>query len=219
MVVAHVPNPREGGARMVRHAYTGDLSEGGDDLAQAMLTCDPTGPLVIHVVKLYSGPDGKAFAAFGRVMSGMARPGQSVRVLGEAYSLDDDEDMSVRTMNTLSIPEGRYKIDVDRVPAGNWVLISGIDDSITKTATIVENSGSCADAVIFRPLRFNTMSVIKLSVEPLNPSELPKMLDGLRSINKSYPLVTTKVEESGEHVIYGTGELYLDCVMHDLRRM
>jgi len=28
-----------------------------------------------------------------------------------------------------------------------------------------------------------------------------------------------KVEESGEHVIFGTGELYLDCVMHDLRKM
>ena len=30
---------------------------------------------------------------------------------------------------------------------------------------------------------------------------------------------TCKVEESGEHVIFGTGELYLDCVMHDLRKM
>ena len=25
--------------------------------------------------------------------------------------------------------------------------------------------------------------------------------------------------ESGEHVILGTGELYLDCVMHDLRKL
>jgi len=27
------------------------------------------------------------------------------------------------------------------------------------------------------------------------------------------------VEESGEHVILGTGELYMDCVMHDLRHL
>jgi U5 small nuclear ribonucleoprotein component len=72
---------------------------------------------------------------------------------------------------------------------------------------------------IFRPLKFNTTSVIKIAVEPVNPSELPKMLDGLRKVNKSYPLLNTKVEESGEHIILGTGELYLDCVMHDLRRM
>lgn len=45
------------------------------------------------------------------------------------------------------------------------------------------------------------------------------MLDGLRKVNKSYPLLTTRVEESGEHVVLGTGELYLDCVMHDLRKM
>lgn len=32
-------------------------------------------------------------------------------------------------------------------------------------------------------------------------------------------LSTLQVEESGEHVILGTGELYLDCVMHDLRKM
>ena len=75
------------------------------------------------------------------------------------------------------------------------------------------------DLYIFRPLHFNTQSIIKIAVEPVNPSELPKMLDGLRKVNKSYPLVSTKVEESGEHVILGTGELYLDCVMHDLRKM
>lgn len=56
-------------------------------------------------------------------------------------------------------------------------------------------------------------------VEPVNPSELPKMLDGLRKVNKSYPLLSTRVEESGEHIVLGTGELYLDCVMHDLRNM
>lgn len=29
----------------------------------------------------------------------------------------------------------------------------------------------------------------------------------------------SQVEESGEHVVFGTGELYMDCVMHDLRVM
>ena len=43
------------------------------------------------------------------------------------------------------------------------------------------------------------------------------MLDGLRKAVKSYPLCQTKVEESGEHIIIGSGELYLDCLMHDIR--
>ena len=69
------------------------------------------------------------------------------------------------------------------------------------------------------PLAYVTVSGMQIACEPLNPSELPKMLEGLRKLNKAYPLLATKVEESGEHVVLGTGELYLDCVMHDLRHV
>lgn len=38
-------------------------------------------------------------------------------------------------------------------------------------------------------------------------------------VSKSYPLCSTRVEESGEHTIFGTGEMYLDCLMKDLREL
>ena len=60
---------------------------------------------------------------------------------------------------------------------------------------------------------------MKLSIEPLNSADSPKMVEGLRRVSKAYPMVKTRVEESGEHVVFGTGELYLDCVMHDLRHV
>ena len=44
------------------------------------------------------------------------------------------------------------------------------------------------------------------------------MLEGLRKINKTYPIARTKVEESGEHIVIGTGELYMDSIFHDLRK-
>ena len=44
----------------------------------------------------------------------------------------------------------------------------------------------------------------------MRPGGLPSQVEGLRKLNKSYPLLVTKVEESGEHTIFGTGELYLD---------
>lgn len=112
----------------------------------------------------------------------------------------------------------RYFIPAEEIPAGNLVLIGGVDVSISKTATLASTSID-DDLYIFRPIKHITESVLKIAIEPIAPSELPKMLAGLRSINKSYPLVSTKVEESGEHVLIGTGELYLDCVMHDLRRL
>ncbi|XP_006638153.1 116 kDa U5 small nuclear ribonucleoprotein component [Lepisosteus oculatus] len=215
MCVQHIPSPQGGAKNKIEHSYTGGLDS---DLGEAMAECDPDGPLMCHTTKMYSTEDGVQFHAFGRVLSGTIHAGQPVKVLGENYTLEDEEDSQICTVGRLWISVARYQIEVNRVPAGNWLLIEGCDQPIVKTATITEPRGN-EDAQIFRPLKFNTASVIKIAVEPVNPSELPKMLDGLRKVNKSYPSLTTKVEESGEHVILGTGELYLDCVMHDLRKM
>jgi 116 kDa U5 small nuclear ribonucleoprotein component len=74
---------------------------------------------------------------------------------------------------------------------------------IKKTATITDLRTE--DLSIFKPLRFDSFSAVKLAIEPLNPSELPKMVEALRRVSKSYPLASTRVEESGEHIIFGTG--------------
>ncbi|KAI0126889.1 P-loop containing nucleoside triphosphate hydrolase protein [Xylariales sp. AK1849] len=217
MIVQHIPSPVEGAQRKLERYYTGPLDT---KVAEAMRACDQDGPLVIHVTKLFNAADGKSFSSFGRVMSGIARPGMQVRVLGEGYSIDDEEDMAMATISEVSIAETRYSISTDGIPAGNWALLGGIDNSIVKSATVMPpNLEDDEEAYIFKPVTHFTESVLKVAVEPINPSELPKMLDGLRKINKSYPLITTKVEESGEHIILGTGELYMDCVLHDLRRL
>jgi U5 small nuclear ribonucleoprotein component len=204
----------------VEHTYTGPLNT---ELAHSLLDCDPEGPVVVQVSKLYHTADAQEFRAFGRVMSGTLKRGKAVKVLGEGYSPDDEEDMVNAEVEGLWVSESRYFVETDEAPAGSLILIGGVSSSISKTATLVAPSSPSSpiedDLHIFRPLKHLSQSVLKIAVEPIAPSELPKMLDGLRKINKSYPLVATKVEESGEHVILGTGELYLDCVMHDLRRL
>lgn len=217
MITQHVPSPVEGAQKKLERYYTGPLDT---KVAAAMTTCNPEGPLVIHVTKLFNSTDASRFHSFGRIMSGTVRPGQQVRVLGEGYTPEDEEDMVTATISDTWIAETCYSIPTSGVPAGNWVLLGGVDNSIVKTATLVPlKFEDNEEAHIFRPIRHMTESVFKVAVEPVNPSELPKMLDGLRRVNKSYPLISTKVEESGEHVVLGTGELYMDCVMHDLRRL
>ncbi|KAJ8313489.1 hypothetical protein KUTeg_008050 [Tegillarca granosa] len=191
MCVDHIKSPASNAQTKIDHVYTGP---GDSELAEAMCQCDPDGPLMLHTAKLYPTQDATSFHVFGRVISGTLYANQEVRILGENYSLQDEEDSRFGQVGRLWVSEAR-------------------------------------------PLKFNTSSVIKIAVEPVNPSELPKMLDGLRKVNKSYPLLNTKstkvknkvgksypflnkkVEESGEHIVLGTGELYLDCVMHDLRKM
>lgn len=99
-----------------------------------------------------------------------------LQVLGEAFSLDDDEDMVIRDVSHLWILEGRYRVEISHVPAGNWVLIGGVDLSVVKTSTIT-NVDHGEEVEIFAPLLFNSVPVIKVACEPLQPSELPKMLE------------------------------------------
>ncbi|TCD65476.1 hypothetical protein EIP91_002594 [Steccherinum ochraceum] len=215
MITEHIPNPTEAAVDKVEQTYTGPLAS---ELATALKTCDPDGPVMVQITKLYHTTDAQSFRAFGRVMSGTVRKGMDIKVLGEGYSPEDEEDMARAVVEDIWIAESRYNIPAEEVPAGNLVLLGGVDASISKTATLASVDIE-DDLHIFRPIKHITQSVLKIAIEPIAPSELPKMLSGLRSINKSYPLVATKVEESGEHVVIGTGELYLDCVMHDLRRL
>jgi len=229
MIVTNVPTPAAAALGKISRCYTGPINT---PVAKAMRKCDPNGPLMIHVTKLYpninpsNGSTGQSFSVFGRIYSGSIQSGDKIKVLGESYTPEDDEDVAYSTISSVSLPRGRYSTQVSTAQAGNWVLIDGVDASITKTATItgadVRYDNEEDEVRIFAPLKFPNAGnepVVKLSIEPLNPSELPKMIEGLRRVSKSYPMVRTRVEESGEHVIYGTGELYLDCVMHDLRHV
>lgn len=117
---------------------------------------------MVHSTKMYPTDDCTFFQVLARVMSGTLHAGQEVRVLGENYSLVDEEDSRVMTVGRLWVHEARYKVEVNRVPAGNWVLIEGIDQPIVKTSTITDLL-TTDDLYIFRPLKFNTQSVIKIA--------------------------------------------------------
>lgn len=60
-----------------------------------------------------------------------------MRVLGENYSPDDEEDSAAAEVGQVWVYQARYRIPVARVGAGNLVLLEGVDGTIFKTATIV----------------------------------------------------------------------------------
>jgi 116 kDa U5 small nuclear ribonucleoprotein component len=182
-------------------------------------------PLIGYVGKLAQrdkkgGRDGVEFQSLFRILSGRLRNGDEVRVLGDDYHVDrNDEEQAGAVVGGISLACGRFAVDVSLAVAGQIVLVHGIDETIFKSATVVAaDHVVCNRAGIFRPLPdFLSPGVVKIAVEPIRPSELPKMIAGLRMCLKSYPGLSSKVEESGEHTLLGPGELYMDCVMRDLR--
>ncbi|XP_952844.1 U5 snRNP subunit, putative [Theileria annulata] len=259
LILTTIPSSLENNLNKFICHYSGTLYK---NLLNSVGNCDPSGPLIIFITKNYYFDDG--FSLFGRIFSGTIFKGQKVKLLGPSYTLDDDEDVIIRNISNIWIYEGRYRIEVTNMTAGNWVMLSGIDLSHYKITTIVNSSSTVlgptdtngpntitngpntntngvynnkeapfgavdTGAVGASPVteELELMKIItnikcirpifKIGLEPLNPNELPKMINGLRSIEKSYPGSLVKVEESGEHIILGTGELYLDCILHDLR--
>lgn len=216
MVERFLPSPAAAAKDRALRLYSGDkTTKSFEQIAKH----SKDGPLVVEVVKLYHREDCRSFDCLGRVVSGKISRGMRVKVLGPTYSLENEEDLAIKEISSLSLLCARYKIDIREGHPGNWVLIEGIDETISKGATLVDASYDVDKIEIFRPVKFESPSFVRLAIEPLIPSDLPKMLDGLRLVSKSYPLLETKIEESGEHLLVGTGEIYLDSVMHDLRNL
>ncbi|GAB0493094.1 hypothetical protein MMPV_004366 [Pyropia vietnamensis] len=62
-----------------------------------------------------------------------------------------------------------------------------------------------------------TTVTFKVAVEPRAPADLPALVRGLRALSASSPGLVTRVEESGEHVLLGAGEMALEVALGDLR--
>jgi len=107
---------------------------------------------------------------------------------------------------------GRYVERIDDVPAGNIVGLVGVDQYLVKGGTIT----TFKDAHNMRVMKFSVSPVVQIAVEPMNPADLPKLVEGLKRLAKSDPMVQCTVEESGEHIIAGAGELHLEICVKDL---
>ncbi len=87
---------------------------------------------------MYHSKDYKSFNVLGRVLSGTIKKNDNLRIMGENYLAGDEEDLFFRHATKLFLLQGRYKIEVQSVSAGNLVLMEGIDQAVTKTATITQ---------------------------------------------------------------------------------
>jgi elongation factor 2 len=211
MMVMHLPSPAKAQQYRTALLYTGPLD---DKAATSMRACDPNGPLVLYISKQVPTSDKGRFYAFGRVYSGTVRTGMKVRIMGPNYVHGGKEDLFVKNVQRTVVMMGKNAEPVEDVPCGNTVALVGIDQYLSK-------SGTLADEEETHPLismKFSVSPVVRVAVEPKNPGDLPKLVEGLKRLTKSDPLVQCSVSEgTGEHIIAGAGELHLEICLKDLQ--
>merc|ERR1712110_842393 len=209
MICIHLPSPVTAQKYRTEMLYEGP----SDDVAAvAMKNCDPNGPLMMYISKMVPTSDKGRFYAFGRVFSGKIATGQKVRIMGPNFTPGKKEDLYEKSIQRTILMMGRYIEAIEDVPCGNICGLVGVDQFLVKTGTIT----TFKDAHNMKVMKFSVSPVVRVAVEPKNPSELPKLVEGLKRLAKSDPMVQCIIEESGEHIIAGAGELHLEICLKDL---
>jgi elongation factor 2 len=210
MIVVHLPSPAVAQGYRVESLYDGPLD---DEAATAIRTCDTSenAPLMMYISKMIPSGDNR-FTAFGRVFSGKIGTGQKVRILGPNYTPGKKTDLFIKSIQRVVIMMGRYTETVADIPAGNTCGLVGVDAYLVKSGTIT----TCETACCIKTMKFAVSPVVRVAVAVKNSSDLPKLVEGLKKLSKSDPMVRCETTEAGEHIIAGCGELHLEICLKDL---
>merc|ERR1712178_500031 len=209
MIVLQLPSPAKAQKYRTENLYEGPMD---DPCAISMKDCDPNGPLMVYISKMVPTADNSRFTAFGRVFAGKIKTGQKARIMGPNYLPGKKEDLYVKNIQRVMLMMAGKTEAIDDVPCGNTVGVVGIDQFILKTGTICDNEL----AHNIRVMKYSVSPVVQMSVRPKNPQDLPKLVEGLKRLSKSDPIVQCTTSESGEHVVAGAGELHLEICLKDL---
>ncbi|KAJ4821246.1 Elongation factor 2 [Rhynchospora pubera] len=214
MMIFHLHSPAKAQKYRVENLYEGPLD---DPYANAIRNCDPEGPLMLYVSKMIPASDKVRFYAFGRVFDGKVATGMKVRIMGPNYVPGQKKDLYVKSVQRTVIWMGKKQESVEDVPCGNTVAMVGLDQFITKNATLTNEKE--ADACPIRAMKFSVSPVVRVAVQCKVASDLPKLVEGLKRLAKSDPMVLCTIEESGEHIIAVLVNFTLRSVSRIFRRI
>ena len=209
MIIMKLPSPVKAQAYRAAMLYEGPIE---DECGQSIAKCDKNGPLMIFISKMVPTNDKGRFYAFGRVFAGTVSTGQKVRIMGPNYKPGSKNDLHVKNIQRTVLMMGGKVEAVADVPCGNTVGLVGVDQFLMKQGTISDSEV----AHCIKVMKYSVSPVVRVAVEVKNASDLPKLVEGLRKLSKSDPLVVCTTEPSGEHIIAGCGELHIEICLKDL---
>ncbi len=199
MVIKHHPNPVQSQKYRIPKIWHGDAeSEMGKDLIE----CNPKGDLAFVVIKIVVDKHAGEIAA-GRMFSGSVKQGQDVYLNGAK---------KVVRVQQINIYKGAVRTQVEEAVAGNIIGLVGLKDTFAgETISSKEMEPFEAIKHIFEP-------VVTKAIEAKRPSDLPKLIEVLRQVNKEDPTVNIEInEETGEHLMHGMGELHLEVIENRIK--
>lgn len=211
MIIDHLPSPEKSQLYRTEIIYEGPID---DIYNKSMKNCDPSGPLMVYISKMIPNIDSSRFLAFGRIFSGTVKAGIKVRIMGSAFIKGSKKDLFFTSIHRVILCMGRKFEPIEEVPCGNTAALTGLDQFILKNATITNTDNE--DAYPIKAMKFSVHPVVRRAINVSDPNNLPKLIDGMKRLSKSDPLVQC-LEDNGEYIIAGAGELHLEICLKDLK--
>merc|ERR1719193_673175 len=209
LITIHLPSPVTSQKYRAELLYEGPAD---DEAALGIANCDPNAPLMMYVSKMVPSSDKGRFFAFGRVFSGKVATGMKARIMGPNFVHGKKEDLFNKSIQRTILMMGRYTEPIEDVPCGNICGLVGVDQFLVKTGTLT----TFEQAHNMKQMKFSVSPVVRVAVEPKDQQQLPKLVEGMKRLAKSDPMVLCVSSESGEHIIAGAGELHLEICLKDL---
>jgi elongation factor 2 len=180
MMVFHLPSPKTAQKYRYKHLYEGAMD---DECAKAIRDCDPDGPLMMYISKQVPTSDKGRFFSYGRVFSGKVSTGLKVRMLGSNWVPGKKIDLYEGNVQRTVLMMGRKTEFVSEVPCGNLAALVGIDKYLSKTGTVTTSQ----EGHNIKNMKYSVSPVVKVAVQPKNPGDLPKLIQGMQRLSKSDP--------------------------------
>ncbi|BEJ14863.1 hypothetical protein CspHIS471_0406300 [Cutaneotrichosporon sp. HIS471] len=207
-------------------AKQGEVSD-PNDLAKPLESLNLDAP--VEEPKPAADADAEVLLGFSRVFSSVLRRGATVTVTLPKYDAElgpnhsrNAKHMRQATVTDLYMMMGRDLVAVDYVPAGHVCAIAGLDNIVPRNGTLcaanANGDAPGADGLVnLAGVNMQAAPIVRVALEPLNPSDMPKLIEGLQILNQADPCAEYIVQETGEHVILTAGELHLERCLKDLR--
>ncbi|RMZ89397.1 hypothetical protein DV736_g3391, partial [Chaetothyriales sp. CBS 134916] len=95
--------------------------------------------------------------------------------------------------------------------------IGGLEGHILKTGTLCSQVHGGINLATTSSTQSASKPIVRVALEPTNPTDLNKMIRGLKLLEQSDPCAMYEQLPNGEHVILTAGELHLERCLKDLR--
>ena len=154
---------------------------------------------------------------FARLFAGKITVGDYVHVIPPKYNAATASSTlgpQRAQISSLYLLMGRELEPINSVPAGMIFGVGGLENYVHKSATLCSQSHG---AVNLAGVSKDSPPILRVALEPVDPRNLQRMMNGLRILEQSDPCATYEILESGEHVILTAGELHLERCLKDLK--